>query len=73
MQLAGQDIAKATRKSWAYDFSGDERLGVYLTNTLEAVDRQVELFGPLRVISEEANAAAHVKRDLPILAQRSFR
>ncbi len=67
MQLAGQDIAKATRKSWAYDFSGDERLGVYLTNTLEAVDRQVELFGPLRVISEEANAAAHVKRDLPIL------
>lgn len=68
MQLAGQDLEKAKRKSWAYDFSGDERLGVYLTNTLEAVERQVEtLFGPLRVISEEANAAAHVKRDMPIL------
>ena len=35
MQLAGQDLPEAQRKAWGYDFAGDERLGVYLTNTLE--------------------------------------
>ena len=43
-------------------------MNIYLTNTLEEAERRVEtLFGPLRVISQEANAAAHVKRDLPIM------
>lgn len=42
---------------------------MYLTNTLEEAERKAEtLFGPLRVISEEANAASEIKRDLPILA-----
>ncbi|MDV2504251.1 MAG: type ISP restriction/modification enzyme [bacterium] len=68
MQLAGQDLPEAQRKDWAYDFVGDERLGVYLTNTLEEAERRAEdLFGPLRVITEEANAAAKIKRDLPIM------
>ncbi|MGH9350974.1 MAG: type ISP restriction/modification enzyme, partial [Terriglobia bacterium] len=69
MQLAGHDLTSAQREKWAYDFSGEERLGVYLTNTLEEAERRAEtLFGPLRVISQEANAAAGIKRDLPILA-----
>jgi hypothetical protein len=68
MQLAGHDLTPAAREKWAYDFSGDERLGVFLTNTLEEAERKAEtLFGPLRVITEEANAAARLKRDLPIL------
>ena len=68
MQLAGQDLSEAQRANWAYDFSGDERLGIYLTNTLEEAERRAEtLFGPLRIISEEANAAANIKRDLPIM------
>jgi hypothetical protein len=68
MQLAGHDLAPAQREKWAYDFSGDERLGVYLTNTLEEAERKAEtLFGPLRVITQEANAAAEIKRDLPIM------
>ena len=68
MQLAGQDMTPEQRKTWAYDFSGDERLNIYLTNTLEEAERRAEtLFGPLRVITEEANAAARIKRDLPIL------
>ncbi len=68
MQLAGHDLTPAQREKWAYDFSGDERLGVFLTNTLEEAERRAEtLFGPLRVITEEANAAAKLKRDLPIL------
>jgi len=69
MQLAGYDLPTAAlREKWAYDFVGGERLGIYLTNTLEEAERKVEeLLGPLRVITEEANAAARIKRDLPIL------
>ncbi|NPV08211.1 MAG: DNA methyltransferase [Anaerolineae bacterium] len=68
MQLAGQDLPEPLRAEWAYDFGSEERLGVYLTNTLEEAERQVEsLFGPYRAISDEANAAAEVKRDLPIM------
>jgi type ISP restriction-modification system protein len=69
MQLAGLDLTPAQREKWAYDFSGDERLGVYLTNTLEEAEHRAEtLFGPLRVITQEANAASDIKRYLPILA-----
>lgn len=68
MQLAGFDLPEPARKNWAYDFEGDERLGVYLTNTLEEAAKKAQtLFGPLRVITEEANAAAKVKRELPVL------
>ncbi len=68
MQLAGFDLPEAQRQNWTYDFEGDERLGVYLTNTLEEAAKKSEgLFGPLRVITEEANAAAKVKRELPIM------
>ena len=47
---------------------GDERLGIYLTNTLdEAPSEWQKLFGAYRILSEEANAASRVKRDLPIM------
>jgi hypothetical protein len=32
------DLPKEERSNWAYDFESDERLGVYLTNTLERHD-----------------------------------
>ena len=68
MQLSAQDIPEEYRQSWAYDFDSDERLGVYLTNTLEQAERQtIDLFGPMRIITEEANAASEIKRDLPIM------
>jgi hypothetical protein len=68
MQLAGHDLTPDQREKWAYDFSGDERLGVYLTNTLEEAEHKAEtLFGPLRVITQEANAASEIKRALPIM------
>ncbi|MGB9848861.1 MAG: type ISP restriction/modification enzyme [Moorellaceae bacterium] len=48
-----------------YTFSGHRRLGIYLTNTLEeAVTRSQILFANFLV--DEAEEAAHVKRDLPI-------
>ena len=68
MQLAAQDIPVENRSDWSYQFDSDERLGVYLTNSLEQAETQaMTLFGPLRVITEEANAAAAIKRDLPIM------
>ena len=68
MQLAAQDMPEEQQTDWAYKFSGDERLGVYLTNTLEQAERQTPmLFSLERVIAEEANAASAIKRDLPIM------
>ena len=49
-----------------YDFPGNQRLGVYLTNTLEeAAQRSDVLFA--QYIAEEANAASRIKRDEPIM------
>ena len=50
-----------------YDFTGDQRLGIYLTNTLEGAITQAETMGFARFITEEANAAAEVKRDRLIM------
>ena len=49
-----------------YTFGSDQRLGVYLTNTLEEAARKSEHL-IANWISEEANAAAKIKRDDPIL------
>jgi len=69
LQLSARDLPETLRKKWAYDFTTAERLSVYLTNTLEQVEKKVEtLLGQLRIISEEAAAADHVKRNMPILA-----
>ncbi len=52
-----------------YDFDGGERLGIYLTNTLEPAlrkedERQLAFAG---FIEDEAEAAESVKRDEPIM------
>ncbi len=66
MQLAAIDLPKAERAKWAYDFKSDERLGIYLTNTLdEALKRSQVMFG--RYISDEANEAAKVKQSYPVM------
>ena len=68
MQLAAQDLPADWQGTWAYRFGDDERLGVYLTNSLEQAEQQTQtMFGPLRAITDEANAAAEIKRDLPIM------
>ena len=50
-----------------YDFEGDERLGIYLTNSLEEAITRAETLGFARFISDEADAAAEIKRDKPIM------
>ena len=67
MQLAAQDLPAESRAGWAYDFTGTERLGVYLTNSLEEGEMQVPMYGSYRVIAEEANSAVEIKRDMPIM------
>ena len=67
MQLSAQDLPADTRGDWAYDFTSSERLGIYLTNSLEEGEMQVPLSGPYRVIAEEANSATEIKRDMPIM------
>lgn len=53
-------------KETGYTFHSDERLGVYLTNTLEeAVKHSETLFA--QWISQEANAAADIKKTKPIM------
>jgi len=47
-------------------FSGDERLRVYLTNTLEEGFHPDETIGFAEYIADEADAAASVKKDEPI-------
>ena len=66
MQLAALDLPVEERNTWAYDFKSDERLGIYLTNTLEQVlGRSHLLLGSF--ISDEANEAARVKQDSPVM------
>jgi len=49
-----------------YDFETDERLGIYLTNTLEEAQKITEnVF--IQGLSEEATEANKVKKDLPIM------
>jgi N-6 DNA Methylase len=49
-----------------YDFGGDDRLRLYLTNTLEEGFHPEETIGFAEYIAEEADAAASVKKDEPI-------
>lgn len=67
MQLAGQDLPPDLQKDWTYDFASNERLGIYLTNTLEESDNPWESLWGYEVIGKEARSASVVKRDYPIM------
>jgi hypothetical protein len=54
-------------KASGYDFEADERLRVYLTNTLEEAHEMTGLPLFTQWLAEEANSAASVKRDTPIM------
>jgi len=50
-----------------YKFQSDERLRIYLTNTLEEADRLAKANGLTRWLSDEADAANKVKQDTPVM------
>ena len=67
MMLAGQDLPDEMRQDWAYDFKSNERLGIYLTNTLEEAENPWKDLWGYELIGEEARSASMVKRDKPIM------
>ncbi len=67
LQLAGRDLPEDERAAWAYDFASGERLGVYLTNTLEGPHEYTGLPLFTQFLANETDAANRIKRDLPIM------
>ena len=67
LQLAGRDLPAAQANQWAYLPDDDERLGVYLTNTLEEAHEMTGLPLFTQWVADETNAANEVKRHLPVL------
>ena len=54
-------------KDAGYEFKEDERLGIYLTNSLEEGIEQEYKSAFASFIEEEANAATEIKREKPIM------
>lgn len=50
-----------------YDFESDERLGVYLTNTLDEASQASGMTLFAQWVVEEANAASQVKQNAPVM------
>lgn len=69
LQLAGHDLPDAGHNPWKYDFSTADRLRVYLTNTLEELEKgiRMNLPGFMQVLTGEEQAALEVKQSLPVL------
>ena len=67
LQLAGRDLPEDLRDQWEYHPGNGERLGVYLTNTLEEAHEMTGLPLFTQWVADETNAANEVKRHLPVL------
>jgi len=70
LQLAGHDLDLPEEQlaRWAYDFQADDRIQVYLTNTLEILPEDIPgLYGPMQFVTTEAKAADAVKQEKPIM------
>jgi hypothetical protein len=67
LELSGRHLLELQRDVWAYHFQGDERVNIFLTNTLEGIEHVTHQAGPLAALTKEANAAASVKRHRPVL------
>jgi predicted helicase len=50
-----------------YEFEGEERLGIYLTNSLEEAFKYGETLPLAEWLVEEANSARQVKKDYPVM------
>lgn len=50
-----------------YEFDSDERLKVYLTNTLEEAEESDDMPLFMFALAEEARAANEIKRDMPVM------
>ena len=67
LALAAMDEEPLFRQQWSYEPRANERLNIFLTNTLEDLEHTASQLGPLRALSDEANSAYEVKRHRPVL------
>jgi predicted helicase len=67
LALAAMDEEPLFRQQWSYEPQGNERVNIFLTNTLEDLEHAAEQLGPLRALSNEANSAYEVKKHKPVL------
>ncbi len=67
LALAAMDEEPLFRQQWSYEPRGNERVNIFLTNTLEDLEHTSEQLGPLRALSDEANSAYEVKKHKPVL------
>jgi hypothetical protein len=57
LALAAMDEELLFRQQWSYEPHAHERVNIFLTNTLEDLERTTEQLGPLRALSDEAISA----------------
>src|SRR5206468_87880 len=67
LALAARDEPELWQQQWSYEPRKDERINVFLTNTLEDLQETTEQLGPLRMLSDEANSAFEIKKHKPVL------
>lgn len=67
LELSGRHLPELWRGTWAYQFRPNERVNIFLTNTLEGIEHVTHQAGPLAALTREANEAADVKRRRPVL------
>ena len=67
LALAAMDEEPLFRPQWSYEPQGNERVNIFLTNTLEDLEHAAEQLGPLRALSNEANSAYAIKQHKPVL------
>ena len=67
LALAAMDEEPLFRQQWSYEPQGNERVNIFLTNTLEDLEHTTEQLGPLRALSNEANSAYEIKKHKPVL------
>ncbi len=67
LALAARDEPELWRQRWSYEPRKDERINIFLTNTLEDLEETAQQLGPLRMLSNEANSAYEIKQNKPVL------
>lgn len=67
LQLAGRDLTEEIRTTWAVQPEGTERLGVFLTNTLDEAHEHTNLPLFTQWVAQESAAADTIKMHSPVL------
>ncbi|MCB0196880.1 MAG: DNA methyltransferase, partial [Anaerolineae bacterium] len=67
LQLMGRDLPEPLSQQWTYTPTDSERLGIYLTNTLEEPHEMTGLPLFTQWVADETNAANEIKQLLPVL------